>query len=341
MNTIEDRLQQGSRDVRLAVATLPNRSVPGRRHRSVPAVAFAVGVLTVLLLGIPLIMFRGGADQTGDATHTGESPATVSTVPDDTETSVPTTAEIPSAPEDVSIDAPQVTVTEIDSGETSAVGPPTESGSGDTIQFLGNLSASTGNTFESFPDFVPDAATRDGRVVIVGGNATRTAGIWYSDGGAWIPAIIEFPDDMTIGEAPGDYRLADGIQNIKVTKSGFAAWEPVQLVTNVDMEYVGSLLLVSTDGATWTASLVEDDVGDIVEWQHGYLVLVSDDDIPATATARWSADLETWIDVADLGRGIVYEATAEDDTVKVALIVYAADDGVRTVRRVSLEAVAP
>ncbi len=348
MNTIEDRLEQGASDVHVAVASLQEGAAPRTRRRTVPAVAFAAGVLAVLLIGLPLIVFRGDSAQPGSPTSPGATqPQEVATIPggDDGTHTLTTEPTAPSSTaEKIEVDAPRVTVTEVSTGDV----PPIDSTpliDGDAFRSVSDLLATTGQTYAEFPDFIPDAAVSDGRAVIVGGNATRTAGIWFSDGGAWTPAEIEFPEGMAIGEAPGDYRLADGIQNVKATSDGFVAWEPVQFVDGSDPRHVGTLIFASVGGATWTVTLIEEQLVDLIEWQDGHLAVVSEPGMSATSKAKWSEDLDTWIDIADLGEGYAYEVIEQDGSVAVGLWVSETetnDDGSlsivgETVRRVSID----
>lgn len=225
--------------------------------------------------------------------------------------------------------APSVTVTDIGTESAPSSEPPELSQDGMTFQYVSDLLGSTGKRFEELPDFVPDAAVRDERVVVVGGNEARTAGIWYSDAGAWIPAQIAYPDGLAIGEGSGEYRLSDGIQNVESTNDGFVAWEPVEFVDDEPIG-AGTLLFVSQDGARWTASLIDEQFGDLVVWQDGYLAVVYEPNVYATSKAIWSADLVTWTVLAELGEGEAFEVTQQDGSVVIQLRVFqaeTADDG--------------
>lgn len=221
-----------------------------------------------------------------------------------------------------SVPGPQFTVSEVAADEAPVAEHPAMSNDGTSFQRVQDTLKATSLAYEEFPSFIPSAAVKDGRAVIVGGNEKRTSGIWYSDGGAWTPANIEFPDGVQIGEGNGNYRLGDGIQHVNATDSGFVAWEPVQVIDNSEPEWAGTLVFTSEDGANWTASLVEEQFADLIAWQGGYLAVAFEPTVSPTSTAIWSPDLETWTTVADLGSGEAFQIQAEDGSVIVKLRVF-------------------
>ena len=166
---------------------------------------------------------------------------------------------------------------------------------------------STGIAYDEFPGFVPDAAVDNGRVVIVGGNAERIAGIWYSDDGTWTTAEIDFPDGVTIGESDGDMRLADGIQNVETDGRVFVAWEPVQVVRGQEPTSAGTIVFTSSDGTNWSANGTATEVAGLIPWNGGYIATYRDrSNDPAAWILGWSLDLTNWVELVDLGQDVPY-----------------------------------
>lgn len=209
--------------------------------------------------------------------------------------------------------------------------------------------AASGISYDDYPDVPRDAAVRDGVAVIAAGNAEREAGMWYSTDGTWQRATVSLTPGMTIGESPGDHHIADGIQNVEAFSEGFVAWEQVQLVGAGDqLDFEGTLVLVSTDGADWTGAVYgEPDPNvrftDFGEYGDGYLAtLVFREGNHHRTELLWTPDLWShpidWHSVTPIGGGYAHELVVEGSTVFVLLEDFeSGDSGGVSVVKVDLD----
>lgn len=286
-----------------------------------PGLVVPVVVAVVFLLAAPLVWLR----ITGAGTPDGSIPVLDQPEAQPDSTMTPTT----SAQDATDLGAvPEFEVTEIDD---SNVGPSTQP---DDSTSVDEILESTGKTYDPLPDHVPDAAIFNDRVVIVGGNEGQSVGIWYSDGEEWIPAEIVLPAGVSFGGEVGDYRLADGIQNVEAVPNGrLIAWEPIQVVGTFENEdrgtftepmTGGTIVLSSEDGATWQAQVIDQIITAIDTFDTGVLAAAVNyqEDGRSAASAFWSTDLSTWTKVAELGEGEPREVESDDEGVIITLTVW-------------------
>lgn len=289
--------------------TLSARLQPDGGSRPNPLLVALGAAALVFALALPVVLQSPTPDDVG-AAEEQPPPATPTTSP-------PTTA--------VTGDFPTVAVTEL-----GTQGPDPNTVGRISPTHVGDVLASTGDTYDPLPEAMVDAVIVGDRAVVVGGNETRSAGIWYSDGEEWIPADIDFPAGVNIGQEVNDYRLADGIEHLEALPDGrLVAWQPIQRVTSSEefgLEPVsaGTLLIQSSDGATWSAAIAAHDFTAMLPWEGGAFAFgwTPADDGQMTSTAYWSEDLTSWHEVADLGDGEVYHLERNGDQVIVSLSVW-------------------
>lgn len=328
MKTLERRIEEtlrheaeGLPSEETAHSLAPMRQ--DRRRRLRPGLAAPAAVVLVFILAAPVIWLTAGrgpesppssissTDQSGVSTAT-TSPATNST---------DSPAETPTEPT-----VPTFVVTDLGTQgpDPTTVGDAFGARVGETLE-------STGKNYNPLPEAMADAATIEDRVVVVGGNETRNPGIWYSDGGDWTPADINFPTGVNIGENPGDFRLADGLLHLETLPSGqLLAWQPIQrLTSSSDAEAsrpepvtAGTILISSTDGASWTVSIVDYNFTQVASWGEGVVATswTQNEDGQATSAALWSQNLTSWTQVADLGQGEAYHLETDDNRLTVSLV---------------------
>ncbi|MFP3881882.1 MAG: hypothetical protein ACLFWH_06140 [Actinomycetota bacterium] len=317
----------------------PARLQPEVRRRRNPVLVAVGAAALVFALALPVVLPSPSPDDVGPANE--QPPPT--TTPATATTSPATTA--------ASADLPTVAVTEL---ETQ--GPDPNSVGRISPTHVEDILENTGNTYDPLPEPMVNAAVVGDRVIVVGGNETQTAGIWYSDGGEWVRADIDLPTGVNIGQEAGDYRLADGIEHLEALPDGrLLAWQPIQRVTSsedaegfgLEPASAGTLIMQSPDGATWSATIAEHDFTAIEAWEDGTLAFgwTQANDGKITSNAYWSEDLISWHKVADLGGGEVDHVERNGDQIIVSLSVWEStvnDDGSvslgpgHTTRQVSL-----
>lgn len=294
----------------------PARLQPEVRRRRNPLLVAVGAAAVVFILALPLVLQSPSPDE---GVATDEQPPSKTTPA--IATTAPPTTEVPTG-------QPTVAVTEL---ETEGPDPNTVGRISPT--HVEDLLVSTGKTYEPLPEAMVNAVDIGDRVIVVGGNETQTAGIWYSDGGEWVPAHIDLPAGVTIGQEAGDYRLGDGIEHLEALPDGrLLAWQPIQRVTpaegggqsELDPVSDGTLVMRSPDGATWAATIAEHAFTAIQPWENGVFAFgwsqANDGNI--TSTAYWSEDLINWHPVADLGGGEVYHVERSGDQLIVSLSVW-------------------
>jgi hypothetical protein len=328
----EQYLNHAGADLRSAVVSMPVPDLRTRDTRTRAVLAFTGGLIAVLAIAIPLYLtqLRGPSDSplvspTASSTTTIGNTSTI--VVDSTATSIDDTAT-PAVGTTAPSATPEFLVTDL-----GTVGP-----NPDSVPSLGSnvdeVIQSTGSTFDTPPGFFADAIALDGRVVAVGGNETRGAEIWYSDGGEWVSADIEFPDGAppTFGEDEGDYRLADGVTNLDLIGDTLVAWQTIQFMTSspnsegdgFEPVSAGTIIIHSTDGASWTGTIAGQMFSTLVPWGHGAVATSwseEDGNGAYIATALWSGDFTSWVEVADLGSGIPYLTEVNGEGMIISLAV--------------------
>ena len=320
MRTIEERVQktleeEASRLPNIAealtlVAKPPMNSKARRRRGLVWAAAVAVATVSI---AAPALLLGDRTDN-GDLTQ-------------------------PAAPVTSTGLVPIVTVSEIADPALPLVGPPSE-----RIQ---EAYATTGEKYDELdelPDHIQDVAVTGQRIILTGGGwrgevetkdgetgpppgeLEQTAAIWYSDGGPWIEATIEYRPEIHLGEEIGDHLLPDGIRDVVVTDYGIVAWTPILTVAAHpigppgSMEPTGTLILTSTTGATWDTHLIAERVVQVEGFGGGYVAVVSvGDSNHPTSKALWSRDLHTWTEIFDFGGGIAFATATRGQSVIVGV----------------------
>lgn len=331
MRTIDDVMQEAAEGLQSEGArTMPQRGwVPPKRFTLSPLlVPAAVAVIVLVVIGVPAL-FVGTAPTSpvGAASDRSESVATPTTLGDNGDSAATTV---------VAVDPPgNVGPTVLKVSSLTTADPQSPIWPTDW-EMVDQILAVTGFMYDSYPDSIPDAAVHNGRAVIVGGNASRIAGIWYSDDGTWTEATISLPTGMTIGESDGDYRLADGIEHVEAFSGGFVAWEQVQLVVGSDPESAGTLVFVSTDGKDWEAAVYGDpnaQFTDFGEYGDGYMATLSlyDGDSGYQTELLWAEDLWNdtpigWNFLTQVGDGYAHELVVEGSSVYVLMGNYESDD---------------
>jgi hypothetical protein len=329
MKTIDEVLSEAAEGLKAEGArTMSDRDLAPKRRRVTfaPILTMSVAALAVLaVIGIPALLLAT------DQTQPLGSPNTLVPVPTDSSEpggQVATTVTILDDPANVG-----PTVLNVSILSTS---DPEVPDWGDNRQQVDETLGATGIAYEAYPDDITDAAVKEGRAVIVGGNAARTVGIWYSDNGTWKQATLDLPSWLNIGDSEGDYRLADGIQNVEALDGGFVAWEPVQRIRGGEPGYVGTLVLVSTDGTEWAASVSGEPnaaLTDFGEYADGYLATISGRELDGHYTTYlwWASDLwdQDPIDWTSMGTAVDVDGFAHELTVvgSSVYILLGSDDG--------------